>query len=277
MKTLAETDLCHPIRDYLVAQGYTVRSEVSHCDITAVKGDDLVIIEIKRRFGISLLIQATQRQKITDSVYVALPQPRPSKRWERIQHLLRRLALGLILVSLRPPKPKVEVVFHPLPFDRKKRKGKKVAVLREIAGRSGDFNDGGSFRRPLVTAYRENAIHIACCLETLGPLSPRQLRALGAAPNTTSILYHDHYGWFERIARATYDLRPRGRAELALYPHVARRYRAQIRKRENLRLPIAGSRTSRSDASTLVRRTDEAADHPPPKLPGTGRRRLTPT
>ncbi len=42
-KITKETDLYPPIRDFLTAQGYTVRSEVNHCDITAVRGDELSI------------------------------------------------------------------------------------------------------------------------------------------------------------------------------------------------------------------------------------------
>jgi hypothetical protein len=113
-------------------------------------------------------------------------------------------------------------------FQRKRRKSAKQAILREMAGRSGDYNRGGSTRRKLVTAYREQAIHIACCLDALGPLAPRQLRAMGTAPNTQSILYSDFYGWFERIAPATYVLRPEGTAELADYPELVERYRAEV-------------------------------------------------
>ena len=32
---MPETDLYRPVHDYLVKQGYTVRSEVRHCDIAA--------------------------------------------------------------------------------------------------------------------------------------------------------------------------------------------------------------------------------------------------
>jgi hypothetical protein len=108
-----------------------------------------------------------------------------------------------------------------------------------MAERSGDFNTGGSCRRKIVTAYREAAIYIACLLESCGPLSPRQLRALGTSPKTHSILYSDFYGWFERVARGVYALRPQGQAELRQYSGVARRYRALARRR-------AGSKASRS-------------------------------
>lgn len=214
-----ETDLYPPVRDYLLAQGYAVRSEVLGCDITATRGEDLVVIELKRAFSLDLLVQATRRQKFTDSVYVAIPRPDDlgGKKWRGIQHLLRRLELGLLLVSFSVRPARVEVAFHPIPFDRKKYVASRRAVLREIAGRSEDHNIGGSTRRKLVTAYRENALRIAYLLNRHGPQAPKALAALGAGPKTRDILYQNVYGWFERIDRGVYALSPAGATALEEY------------------------------------------------------------
>lgn len=241
VRTLSETDLYKPIRDYLVAQGYTVRAEVNHCDVTAVKGDELVVIEMKKAFGTALLIQAAQRQRITDSVYVALPKQRPSRTWRGAQHLLKRLELGLMLVSRDGRTSQVEVVFHPVPFRRQKRARARRAVLREIERRSGDFNQGGSSRRKLVTAYRENAMHIAACLEVHGALTPGQLRAMGTGPKTLSVLYRNVYGWFDRIGRGIYDLGPQGRTELGEYRALAAKYRKLAQAHEHLAARAPGA------------------------------------
>lgn len=227
-KTIRETDLYPPLQKYLTAQGYTVRAEVNGCDVTATKGDDLVVIELKRSVNLTLLVQATQRQRITDSVYVAVPAPTGgiwTKQWKGIRHVLRRLELGLILVTVRSRAPRVEVVFHPVPFDRKKQKRARRAVLQEMEGRSGDFNTGGSNQRKLVTAYRESAIHIACLLEARGAMSTRELRAEGTGPKTTPILYDNVYGWFERLDRGVYGLTATGRRDLHEYPDLVRAYR----------------------------------------------------
>ncbi len=118
-RTIAETDLYRPVYDYLVQQGFTVRGEVHHCDIAAVKGEELIIIELKRGLSLTLLAQAVQRQRLTDSVYVAIPRPANKRKWmaqsEGVQRVLRRLELGLLLVALTPGKPSVEVILHPLP------------------------------------------------------------------------------------------------------------------------------------------------------------------
>ena len=227
---LSETELSGPVRGFLTAQGFTVRSEVKHCDLTAVRGSELVVVELKRRFDTSLLLQAARRQQLTDSVYVALPRPVWNRNWRTIRLLLRRLELGLLLVSLNGRRPAVEVAFHPLPYARRKRKRAVRAVLREIEHRSGDYNEGGSRGRKLATAYRENAIHIACCLEQFGPLTPAQLRGLGTGTKTLSILYANFYGWFERIDRGVYALRPQGEGGLKEFPPLTRRYRALVKR-----------------------------------------------
>ena len=229
-----ETDLYAPIHEYLEAHGYTVRAEVNHCDITARKDDDLIVIELKRQFDVPLLIQATARRRITNSVYVAFPAPDdlgPKSRWQGIKRILRQLELGLILVFFTQGAPRIEVVFHPLPYQPQKRKQARRAVIREMDLRSGNYNQGGSTRTKLVTAYRENAIQIACCLDKLGPLSTHHLRDLGTGPKTASILYGNVYGWFERIGHGVYAITSKGRQELESYPALAQQYFARI---ENL-------------------------------------------
>ena len=225
-----ETDLYQPIRDYLIENGYTVRSEVINCDITAVKDDDLIVIELKRSANIELLIQATERQRITDSVYVAIPTPKTKgSRWRGIKRVLRMLEVGLMVVSFDSRKPKVKVMFDPLPYSRKKQKRRRRAVLKEIAERSGDYNTAGSTRQKVITAYRESAIHVACCLDRFGPLSPRQLRSLGTAEKTLTILSNNYYGWFQRIARGVYELAAVGKTALSEYPHLSDRYYGMIK------------------------------------------------
>lgn len=233
-RSLTETDLYRPIYDYLVKQGYTVRSEVINCDIAAVKDDELIIIELKRSLNVTLLVQAVERQKITDSVYVAVPRPANKRNWmaqsKGIQHLLRRLELGLIFVSPKRGRAPVEVICHPLPFERHRRKSVKRAVLREIERRSGDFNEGGSCRRKIMTAYRENAIQIACYLVEMGPLQPRKLRALGTGEKTLSILSRNVYSWFERVDRGLYAVCPRCKNELEEYPKLVEYYQDLLKQ-----------------------------------------------
>lgn len=228
---LIESDLYEPIRDYLIKQGYTVRGEVRDCDITATKDDELIVVELKLAFNMMLLYQATERQKLSDSVYVAFPRPNKmgrGSRWKDTKRLLRRLELGIILVSFTTKKPQVEVVFHPIPTPRRKNHRARKAVIREIEGRSVDHNRGGSTRRKILTAYREEAIRISVCLDTHGPASPKQLRTMGTGSRTQAILYNNVYDWFERVGHALYALKPEGTAALAENPKLVAQIRADL-------------------------------------------------
>ena len=86
-----ETDLYKPIQNYFIQRGYEVYGEVKNCDVTAVKGEEIIIVELKRSFNLGLLMQAVQRQKVSELVYVAVPRPSVSlysKRWKDISLLL---------------------------------------------------------------------------------------------------------------------------------------------------------------------------------------------
>jgi len=226
-----ETDLYAPVRAFLAAQGFTVRAEVRGCDVTAVKGDHVVVVELKLGFTLDLLLQGVRRQRVADLVYVAVPRPAKPAHEARLREnlpLLRRLELGLLIVDFRDAPPAVEVALQPVPFQRRRDPAGRRALLRELALRSGDDNTAGSTRRALVTAYRENALFIAAALARFGPLAPRQLRALGTGAKTLPILRGDVYGWFERVDRALYRLRPAGTAALQTYAAVVTRVTAAM-------------------------------------------------
>ncbi|MED0668610.1 hypothetical protein P4T04_20205, partial [Bacillus badius] len=99
-----EVDLYEPLVKYFTKLGYEVKGEVKHCDLTAVKDDELIIVEMKRHLSVELLVQATKRQRLTELVYIAVPKPKFSlfsRKWKDICHLVRRLECGLLLVSLQ--------------------------------------------------------------------------------------------------------------------------------------------------------------------------------
>lgn len=222
-QTVRETDLYPPIKRYLEARGYTVRGEVRDCDVVAVRGDDVIVIELKRHFSSAVLIQAIARQQLTDSVYIAMPRPQGrgmKGKWRGIRRLLRRLELGLIFVDVSSARTKVSIALHPEPYEHKRTRQGRRALLAEFHERSGDYNLGGSTRRPLVTAYREQAIQIARHLQTNGTQSPAALRAKGTSTRTTSILYRNVYGWFVREGRGQYGLSDKGARELKWFDEV---------------------------------------------------------
>ena len=104
-----EVDLYKPVKDFFTAEGYDVYGEVNDCDVVAVKEDELIIVELKLRLNLELVMQATKRQRLSDQVYVAIPKPKlsfRSQKWRDICYLMRRLEVGLLLVSLNKMKNK---------------------------------------------------------------------------------------------------------------------------------------------------------------------------
>jgi hypothetical protein len=233
---ILEVDLFKPVSDFLIEQGYTVRSEVKDCDITAVKDEELVIVELKRNLSVDLLAQAVKRQKSADIVYMAVPKPKKLKsnsKWKDIIHLVRRLELGLILVSFKGKKGIVEIAVHPAPFDReasrRSNKKKREGIIKEAKSRYIDANVGGSTRTKIVTAYKENAIFVACCLEKYGPMSPKQLKVSGTDKKQTySVLRGNHYGWFEKIEKGIYSITDIGKDALLEHKQFTEYYNDKL-------------------------------------------------
>ncbi|MBY0146945.1 DUF2161 domain-containing phosphodiesterase [Neobacillus niacini] len=239
VKKIQEVDLYKPIQRHFSRDGFEVYGEVKDCDMVAVKENELVIIELKLTLSVDLLIQAAKRQKLTDQVYIAIPKPKGrmnSKQWADKCHLVKRLELGLIVVSFPGNSSKADILIHPAPFNSKKgnarNKLKREAILKEISGRSADFNIGGSTRTKIMTAYKESCIQIACFLDKMGPLSPKALRDMGAGVKTPSILTKNYYGWFERIKRGTYIITEKGKLEVQEYQDLVKYYLAKLENRE---------------------------------------------
>lgn len=220
---MKETDLYSSVADYLEHQGYQVNSEVKHCDITALKGDDLIIVELKTRFSLALVYQALERKKLTPSVYVAIPvtsaKPTPPN-YKSVKSLLRKLEVGLILVRFLKNKKRVEVVLHPTAYEQKKSPKRRKSIIREIEGRYGEFNQGGSDNSvEKITTYKQEAIRIAWFLRE-GDLTPKELRERGCGAKTQQILAANFYGWFNRVKRGLYSLDPAGLEALESYKEI---------------------------------------------------------
>ncbi|MCT4542622.1 MAG: DUF2161 family putative PD-(D/E)XK-type phosphodiesterase [Vallitalea sp.] len=227
---IKEVDLYKPIHNYFTELGYKVNSEVNSFDVTAIKDNNLIIIELKKSLNMKLLIQGVKGQRLTDMVYIAIQRPKKtfSKEWKDKLHLIRRLELGLIFVSFKGDKSLVQIVCHPKPFKRKQSKKlstkKKNKLIQEIDGRHIDYNIGGSNKTKLMTAYKENALQIACYLYKYGNLSPKELRKLGTGDKTGSILNNNFYNWFIKIERGVYRISEKGVQAIEQYNELSKYY-----------------------------------------------------
>jgi hypothetical protein len=206
-----ESDLYGPVKALLEGQGYSVKGEVRGCDVVAVRGKDpLVIVELKRAFGIGLVLQGVNRLSLSDAIYLAVGTW--PKNMRDVKKLCRRLGFGLMIVVGE----RVDVLLDPGPYKPLKNKRRIGRLLGEHARRVGDPNLGGSSTRvPLMTAYRQQALRCAGLLATNGPMKVALLVKEAEAPKAAAILRADHYGWFERVERGIYALTPKGREGLA--------------------------------------------------------------
>jgi len=217
--TFSETDLYMPIRHFFTELGYQVNAEVKGCDVAMTKNGELLIVELKKSFNITLLYQALDRQKLTSQVYAAVPRPKRAHgaEYTGMIQIAKKLEIGLMTVALDSPVKHVEILVFP-PASQVtpvKKPGRREGVLKEMAGRTIDTNLGGSTRRKLMTAYREKSIHIACAIEKNGALTAKALVQYGCDANAHGIVYQNHYGWFERVRKGVYDLTSAGRTMLA--------------------------------------------------------------
>ncbi len=207
-----ETDLYAPIKLFLEGQGYEVKSEVGAADVVAVRGEeDPVIVELKARFSLSLFHQAIERQAITDTVYVAVPRltGKPCRKALRNnQSLCRRLGVGLMTVRMKDGL--VEAHLDPAPYKPRKSKRKQARLLKEFTRLVGDPNTGGSTRRGLMTAYRQDALRCLNVLMEAGPTKAALVSKTANVTNARRLMLDNHYGWFERVETGIYALSPKG-------------------------------------------------------------------
>ena len=208
---MLETALYPTVKRFLEAAGFNVKGELQGCDIVAVHAAEalrLAIVEMKLGFNLELLLQAVDRMRIADEIWLAVPATRRGRdRDPRVHRLCRLIGLGLIAVD--PRLDRVEVLAEPGPYKPRPDPRRRKRLLSEHARRQGDPSAGGSTRQPVMTAYRQQAL--ACAAQLLaGPGRPRDLRAV--APEAGPILLRNVYVWFERTMPGVYRLTAAGEA-----------------------------------------------------------------
>jgi hypothetical protein len=214
LNPMSETDLYHPIKAFLEAQGYTVKSEIKSCDVMAVRGDEPpVIVELKTGLTLQLFYQAMDRLALTDAVYIAISRPKRAVPADAVR-LCKRLGLGLIVVTKSGT---VEVIADPAPYSPRQNAKRKTALLKEFRSRQGDPNIGGSTRTKLMTAYKQDALRCLAHLHTNGPTKISDLRKQTKVERSATILRSDYYGWFARQSRGIYTCTTIGKDAIRLF------------------------------------------------------------
>jgi len=154
----AETSLYPAVKRFLEAAGFAVKGEVSGCDIVAVRPGEpqtLTVVELKLGITLELLLQAVDRTRVADEVWLAVPATRRGRdRDPRVLRLCRLLGFGLLAVHVALGW--VEVLAEPGPYAPRRDHRRRSGLLREHARRVGDPRAGGGSRQPIMTARTGN-------------------------------------------------------------------------------------------------------------------------
>jgi len=214
------------IKNHLESLGFDVKAEVDDVDIMAQKDNKTLLVEMKQHLNLSLIYQGIERQKLTDYVYLAIPEPTgrvlSSKTFKEKKAIAKRLGLGLILVDLKLSKPTFLIDPHTpvLHKDHKKRKKMhKEFLLRQTA-----LNHGGVTRTKIITAYRELALRIVDILSE-GERPVKDIVNQTGQLKATRVLIDNHYGWFHRVKRGVYTLSDDGEEAKKAYADVIKTLR----------------------------------------------------
>lgn len=225
---MKEFEMFPAVKALFEEAGYSVNAEVKNCDVTAVRGDDLIIVEMKTTLNIKLLAQGINRQRTGADVYIAVPRPKgyDSRKWRDIVAVIKKLELGLIFVTVSDKFTFAEIVTDPVPFKPSNTyKVKKRALMDEITSRRCDVNTGGVTGRKIVTAYIEAAVHIGCIMEHCASVSPKDFKVFGIEPaRAGNILRNNVFGWFCKIDKGVYTLSDKWSGAKAMYKEVYEYY-----------------------------------------------------
>jgi hypothetical protein len=138
---MPETALYPPIKRFLEAAGFEVKGEVGGCDAVAVCNGEplrLAIVEMKLGFSLDLLLQAVDRLRAADEVWLAVPVTRRGRDRDRRVHRLCRL-IGIGLMAVDAARNCVEVLAEPGPYRPRSNQRRRARLLSEHARRRGDL------------------------------------------------------------------------------------------------------------------------------------------
>lgn len=234
-----EKDLFLPIKKYMEKYGFEVDGEVKKCDIVCIKEELMIAIELKKTLNYKLILQAIDRQKTFDIVYVAIFNNKNlnTKNFKQKILLLNRLGLGLIVMSPRTKKIDIRInpKFVTSNFNNneiiitdnekifatyieksnllKRKKAivkKRNQILKEFNGRRLKNNIGGINKNQILTKYKEDAYIILDCLVKEKQSTGKKIKELSGIEKSTNIMYKNYYNWFEKVDRGLYKVSENG-------------------------------------------------------------------
>ena len=213
---MQETALYAPVKSFLEGLGLACKGEIGGCDLVALSGVEppvVVIGELKTTFNLELVLQAVDRARAGDEIWLAAKLSAKGRHADRrFRDLCRRLGFGMLGVR---DDGGVELLLSPVAPPPRRAPKRRSRLVEEHRRRKGDPHLGGSVRAPIMPAYRQRALICALALAA-GPKRPRDLRP--SVPDAGAILLNNVYGWFVAVSRGVYELTEAGRAALVRWP-----------------------------------------------------------
>ncbi len=210
---MKEYEMFPMIKSYFESMGYKVNAEVKNCDVTAVRGEELVIVEMKTSLNVTLLYQALERKKITPNVYIAVPKPKKNfrKSIQKMKELLSKLQVGLLIIDVIN-KACVSYLEPSEDKSQRENKVKKAKIVKEISKREIDENIGGVTKTKILTAHKELGIALCVVIEKEGVVTTKTLREkYDFDKDVSKYLYINFYRWYRKVGTATYELSTEGK------------------------------------------------------------------
>ncbi len=228
---IKESDLYPPIKFFFEELGYEVYGEVNSLDVVAKKDDTLIAIELKKSLNTKLIYQGITRQKLTDTVYLAIPKTKntnkDNKGFKEKLDILKRLGLGLFIVDFSYDEPFALIELEPSLVNIKSLQSKNKkhlhSLIKEINSRSGDYNKGGT-KGKTITAYREKVLKIALFMKDKKIHSPKEIELALDMDKVQPILGRDFYKYFEKVEKGKYKISKKGLEALDEYEYIIKHF-----------------------------------------------------
>ncbi len=204
-----EKDLFPIVKKYFEGLDYKVNAEVKDCDVVLTKDNIITVVELKINLNITAVYQALDRQKITDSVYIAIQKPKrySTKELSKMKNLLKRLNIGFILIDIK--NDTLQIILEPTIGKQKNNKlTKKIA--KEIEGRTLDTNIGGTTQVKQMTAYKDFSIKLACFMEHYSIVNHSFLKKNFGIENSYHVMYNNFYGYYTKYGNGDFGLSHKG-------------------------------------------------------------------
>ncbi len=210
---MKEYEMFPMIKSYFESLGYKVNAEVKDCDVTAVKDDELIIIEMKTSLNITVLYQALERKRVTPFVYIAVPKPKKNyrKSLQKMKNLLSKLQMGLLIIDVINGAC-VSFLDPEVDMSQRQNHVKKAKIVKEISKREIDENLGGVSKTKILTAHKELGIALCVVIEKEGVVTSKVLRdKYGFDKDVNIYLHRNFHRWYKKVGKATYELSSEGK------------------------------------------------------------------